>query len=302
MTESYIPKWPRFTFCGIENPPMEDSEVIMVPVPFDSTQSYRTGSRNGPESVIDASRYMELYDHQLGWSPVDVGIHTHPGVEPVRGDAERTLKRVEGVVSALLSEGKFPVVVGGEHTISVGCVSAAKRIWEDLSVICLDAHCDLRDQFEGSRFSHACTSRRILDLTPDLAILGPRSCSEEEWDFIQERGVNVSFWREGDAGYMVREIERVTETQKGPVYLSVDLDVLNPSDLPAVGTPEPLGPSYGDMVKILKRAVEALDIVGVDFVELTPIPGDTRSQFLAAKLIYKLIGLRFQPHSAHSRG
>lgn len=291
MTVQYVPKWPPFTFGGIENPSLEEARVAMVPVPFDSTSSYRSGARKGPEAIIDASRYMELFDHEMVWSPVEVGIHTMTGVEPSRGDVKETIARVKLTAGEILKAGKLPVVLGGEHSISIGAVGAAAEIWKDLEVIILDAHADMRDEYEGSRFSHACSTRRISELVDNVSVFGVRSCSEEEWELVRKGRPSVHFWREGDPGgsadEVVAGIGEIAARGK-PLYLSIDLDFLNPSEMPAVGTPEPSGPSYDDLIRAL-RAMGGAGLVGMDLVELAPIPGDDRSQFTAAKIIYKVL-------------
>jgi agmatinase len=294
MTVQYVPHWPPFTFGGVENPPMENSRAVVIPVPFDSTSSYRPGARNGPESIIDASRYMELFDHETGWSPVEIGIHTMEGIEPSRGNVEKTLDRVRSVTSEVIDSGRFPIVLGGEHSISVGAVAAAARRWKDLSVVILDAHSDMRDEYEGSRYSHACSTMRISELVDSLEVFGNRSCSEEEWELIRDRGLPFHFWRDDDHRGSVDEMmASVTEiaARGRPLYLSIDLDVINPSEMPAVGTPEPSGPSYDDLLPVLRRL--GPELVGLDVVELTPIPGENRSQFMVAKIIYKILAYRF---------
>ena len=300
---AYVPRWPPFTFGGVENPSIKESKVVIIPVPFDSTQSYRPGSRNGPESIIDASRYMELFDHETGFSPCDIGIHTMRGIEPARGSVEDSIDRIRQVVSEVLCDGKFPVLLGGEHTITIGAVSAAAHVWKDLRVLVLDAHCDLRNEYEGSKYSHACTNRRVSEMVGRHIVAGIRSCSEEEWEMIEARNLSFYFWKEGDRKNSLlnlgRAFNRALENPDQPLYLSIDLDVFNPSELPAVGTPEPSGPSYDDLLPFIRTLARKANLVGMDLVELTPIPNDDRSQFLAAKLVYKIIGYHFGPN--HSR-
>ncbi len=295
MTIAYVPKWPPFTFGGIENPSFDQARVVLIPVPFDSTSSYRPGARKGPEAIIDASRYMELYDHETGWSPMEIGIHTMAGVDPSRGSVEETIERVKSVAGEVLAAGKLPIVLGGEHSISIGAVAAAAEMYEDLQVVTLDAHADMRNEYEGSRYSHACSTRRISELVKNLSIYGTRSCSEEEWELIRGEGPSFHFWREGDprgsAEEMIRSLRELAGRGR-PLYLSIDLDVLNPSEMPAVGTPEPSGPSYDELIPAL-RILAQMKPVGLDVVEFTPIPGDDRSQFTAAKMIYKILAYMY---------
>ena len=298
MNKLNTSRWPPFAFAGLDYPDLEEAKVIIVPVPFDSTSSYRAGSRNGPERIIEASRYMELYDRETDWSPCDVGIFTTTGIEPVRGSVELTLERVKSEVLHLLRRDKLPVLLGGDHSITIGGVAAASSVFPNLGVVVLDAHCDLRQSYEGSGFSHACTVRRILDITEKVVVLGARSCSSEELDEVRRGAVSVHFWDECDPeGSQLRMEEAVRSTtwiKSSPLYLSIDLDVLDPSQMPGVGAPEPGGMSYGGILKVLRLLCSEGNVVSLDVTELTPIPGDVRSEFAAAKIVYKFIGYRFK--------
>jgi len=297
----YIPRYPPFTYGGTDNPQFDEAAIVIIPVPFDSTASYRSGSRDGPDSIIDASRYMELFDHETGWSPCSAGIHTMAGVEPCRGSVEETLGRVKEAVREVFEARKFPVLLGGEHSLAIGAVSAAAGIWKDLHVVSLDAHCDLRDEYEGSKHSHACTMRRVLEHAQKVTGFGMRSCSEEEWDLLREKDHGFHFWVEGDREASMRSLEAAADEvsrTRSPVYLSIDLDVFNPAELPAVGTPEPSGPSFDDLLPLIRTIAGKRNLVGMDMVELTPIAGDNRSEFLAARLLYKVIAYHFKPGKA----
>ena len=296
MTLEYTPRWPHFTFGGTPNPDLEDSRVVIIPAPYDSTASYRPGSRMGPEAIIDASRNMELFDIEMGSSPIEIGIHTMTGVEPSRGSPEETIRRIRNVVGEVLSGGKFPVLLGGEHTVSLGGVGAAAGYADELGVLVLDAHCDMRDEYEGSRYSHACTNRRVNEMVNNMVVAGIRSCSHEEWELIQREELKFFQWSEGDRESGLRNLETALDTAieiGGEWYLSIDLDVFSPSEMPGVSTPEPSGPLYDDILPFLKKFIRRVNLVGMDVVELTPIEGDVRSQFMAAKLIYKILAYTF---------
>ena len=298
MIPEYAPKWPPFTSGGMVNPPIDEARVVVIPAPYDPTASYRPGSRRGPESIIDASRYMELFDLETKWSPVEMGIHTMTGVEPSRGDPRETLGRIRLTVGEVLSLGKFPVLLGGEHTVSLGGVEAALEHAEDLGVIVLDAHCDLRDEYEGTKLSHACTNRRISELTSDLVVAGVRSCSDEEWELISGENLGFHIWTEGDRKTAMENLDAALKAvldRGGNWYLSIDLDFFSPAEMPGVSTPEPSGPLYDDVLPILKKLARGVNLIGMDVVELTPIDGDVRSQFMAAKLIYKVLAYAFSP-------
>ncbi|MBU7004683.1 MAG: agmatinase [Theionarchaea archaeon] len=296
MTTEYTPKWPPFTYGGVENPALDHAGVVVIPIPYDSTASYRQGSRMGPESIIDASRYMELFDIETGWSPVEIGIHTLSGVEPSRGSPEETISRIRRTVGEVLSLSKFPVLLGGEHTVSLGGVQAAGEFAEKLGVVVLDAHCDLRDEYEGTKFSHACTNRRISEIADSLVVAGTRSCSEEEGELIQNEKLDFFHWTEGNREKGLENLQRALDFITdigGTWYLSIDLDVFSPAEMPGVSTPEPSGPLYDEVLPFLRELARGVNLIGMDVVELTPIEGDVRSQFMASKLVYKVLAYAF---------
>ena len=284
-----------FSFCGIDGVKFEDAKVVVLPVPYDSTTSYNPGARNGPHAMIDASRHMELYDEELGFSPSDVGIFTLDELEPSMKSPEDMVARVEAAVSEILEAGKQPLMLGGEHSISLGAIRAMSAHNESVSVLALDAHADLRDEYGGTKYSHACVMRRASEIC-DVAQLGIRSLSAGEAEFM--KGGKAPF-----TGLMNRIREDGLDTCLGEaldsigkdVYVSIDLDALDPSILPATGTPEPGGFLWDEVLHILRETCKKKRILGFDIVELSPIPGNPASDFTAAKLAYKLIGYEFRP-------
>ncbi len=276
------------TFLGV--PPDESSRpaVTLIPVPYDATTSYRTGSRDGPRSIIRASRELEDYDLELDRDISAVGIQTAPELEPFAGGPEGMIDRVDRAVTGTLLDGAIVGLLGGDHSITVGAVRAYGRRHPDLSVLYLDAHADLRDEYQGSPWSHACTARRVLELCP-LVEVGVRSLSHAERRFVDSENLPVYFWPDEttDAGGILQEVvDRLTDT----VYVSIDLDVLDPSIMSAVGTPEPGGMSWRSATRLLRHVAERKRIVGFDVVELSPGEGPEACAFTAAKLAYKLIG------------
>ncbi len=260
------------------------SRFSVIPVPYEATSTYVAGSRRGPRAIIEASAAVELYDHDLDMEPAREGVHTAPEVEPVSGDPEATLARVEGAVKEAVASGAVPVVLGGEHTVSVGAIRAFASE-EDLFVVSFDAHADLRDSYGGRRFSHACFLRRILETRPAAAI-GVRSLSREEHDFAVSEGLKMIYAERIRADAAGVDLDFIPRN----IYISLDLDVLDPSVMPSTGTPEPGGLGWYDLIHLLKRVISGRRVVGFDVVELCPQPGNAAPDFTAAKLIYKTMG------------
>lgn len=260
---------------------------VVVPVPYDLTSTYQSGSRRGPGAILDASVNMELYDEELGKETYLAGIHTLSSVEAdARGPAEM-VAGVRETIAHVLSHNKIPVMLGGEHSISFGAVQAMKEKYPRISVLQLDAHADLRDSYQGSPYSHAAVARRIAEICP-LVQAGVRSFSAEEAAFMAEGGVqtfSAGFIHQGK-GWR----EEICGKLSGDLYVTIDLDVLDPAVMPATGTPEPDGLLWRDVLGLLGEVSRRCWIRGFDVVELAPIPGMVAPDFLAAKLIYRLMG------------
>jgi len=279
---------PTFAALPPEYSDWERAKVALLPIPYDGTASYRAGSRRGPLAVLEASPQLELYDEELQSEPYRVGVATLPPLDVVL-DPEAMVKRVERAVSLVIQSGKFPVVLGGDHSITVGVVRALVERHGALSVLQLDAHSDLREEYQGSRFSHACVARRILEMGCSLVQVGIRSVPREDAEFIREHEAITTVY----AYELSREPGRAVEALgrlKSPVYVSVDLDVFDPGTMPAVGTPEPGGLGWYEVLAILREAFQRHEVVGCDVVELCPVEGLVAPDFTAARLIYKLIG------------
>lgn len=269
-----------------------NSKAVVLPLPYEATTTFLKGTASGPESLLRASAALEFYDEELDWEPFRAGIHTYS--EPKLGgvSAETCLAQVEQAALRVLMDGKFPLGVGGEHTVTVGLVRAAKRLYEDLTVIQLDAHADLRDQYEGSPYNHACVMRRIREFCPALQ-MGIRALDLEEMSLAREKGwpLVLDFQRRHDPLWL----EKALKVVHGPVYLTLDLDAMDPALVPGVGTPEPGGFGWYEILEVLRRIFQRFQVVGADIVELCPRPGLESSSFIAAKLAYKIIGYRFCP-------
>ncbi len=289
MREGRGGPWMPFNFLGLSEELFDEekSKAFILPVPYDSTTSYRGGTRDGPRAIIEASYNLEEYDPELDADISKLGIHTCPSLEPHMAGPQAMVERVYGAVKALTKIDRLVALIGGEHSLSSGAVKAHKELYPDLSVLYLDAHADLRDEYMGTGWGHASVARRIHQLCP-LVQVGARSLSLEERDFIAERGVSSFFWPPSvNFDTLTRS---VVDLLSPHVYVTIDLDVLDPSIMAAVGTPEPGGMDWHQLTSLLKRVAEQRVIVGFDVMELTPQEGPTACAYIAAKLVYKLLG------------
>lgn len=272
----------------------ERARVVVVPVPFDGTTCYQPGTREGPRAIIDASRNLELYDAELARSPYEVGIHTLRAVEPVMGNAAGMVERTERVTGELLDREKFVVTLGGDHLTSIGVVRAFAQRFPTMSVLQIDAHADLRDEYEGNTLSAATVMRRVREVCPRTAQVGIRSLSAPEAQLVHEQ--QLPLWLASDIHAQSRQGRRdwigaVVESLSDPVYVTIDIDGFDPSLVPGTGTPEPGGLGWYDVVDLLTAVTERRRVVGFDVVELSPLLESHVSPVVAAKITYKLIGL-----------
>ena len=265
----------------------EQAKFVVVPVPYDLTSTYQSGSRRGPGAILEASANMELYDEELGQETYLAGIHTLPLLDAdARGPAEM-VNSVRRTIAGIVADGKIPVMLGGEHSITLGAVQAVQEGFPKLSVLHLDAHADLRDSYQGTPFSHAAVARRISGICP-LVQAGIRSMSAEEAEFLKTdplKSYSADFIRENRSWW-----ETISSDLQGDLYLTVDLDVLDPSVMPATGTPEPGGIAWWDLIRLVREVSKRCRIRGFDVVELAPIPGMIAPDFLASKLVYRIMG------------
>jgi len=276
-------------FGGIGPPHtnLETARAVILPVPYDRTATYRKGAAAGPAALIAASCNLELYDEELGLDTYRVGIHT---AQPVSGNdvpPETMVRQVEEAVSRYLEQGKLVVTVGGEHSVTEGAVAAYHRRHPRMTVVQLDAHADLRDEYEGSKHNHACVMRRVRELCPTVAV-GVRSLSREEADHLTSRPARIISGRRVAEG---RDwFGEALESAGDEVYVTVDLDFFDPAALPGTGTPEPGGGGWYTTLAFLNALSHRSRMVGFDIVELAPLPGHPSSDFLAAKLLYRMLG------------
>lgn len=266
---------------------LDRAEVAILPVPYEATTSYMGGARHGPRAILEASRHVELYDHELDREPFRVGVHTWPTVELSAGGPEAALDELRETYSTVCDGERFVIMLGGEHTITqVAVVYWADRLEEELSVLQFDAHADLRDSFHGTPWSHACVMRRVIDRARPVGV-GIRAIDIEERRLINELDLAMIYGEQlGKGDWCDRAMEAL-----GPnVYLSFDVDFFDPAYVPATGTPEPGGGTWEQAMTLLRRVFAERNVVAADVVELAPIPGLVAPDFLVAKLVYKMIG------------
>ncbi|QMU55768.1 MAG: agmatinase [Candidatus Mycalebacterium zealandia] len=272
----------------------DSAQTVVLPVPYERTVSFRGGCSRGPMAIIEASRSIELYDEELGINPAEGGIHTAPEIE-CDIDPAQMVKTVKNSCLDFAREGKFVLTLGGEHSVTVGAFAAQKEIHSEISVLSIDAHCDLRDSYQGSKFSHACVMRRIVEAgASHIVIAGVRSMSAEEAGFAvgREDLSIVSAEKILEEKLLVNAPGQIMEKLGRKVYLSIDADGLDPSIMPSVGTPEPGGMGWTDVISLLRAVFESREVVGMDIVELAPIPGFVAPDVTAAKMACKAIGYK----------
>ncbi len=267
----------------------ETSAVAIVPVPYEGGISFGKGTVHGPAAIIDASRYLELYDEVIKAEPYRMGIVT---IKPLSGrkKAHSIQKEIYQSVRALIGSGKFVVGIGGDHSISIGFVKALIEKHRTISVIQLDAHSDLRYTYEDNPLSHACVMARIREMTPGTLQMGIRSMSVEESTQIEQEGLPVITMHEYRKSNF--DLNAALNRVHDPVYLSVDVDVFDWSVIRSTGTPEPGGLLWDEAMVLLENIFMQKNVIGFDIVELAVQPNDINSPFAAAKLIYKMLGFK----------
>jgi agmatinase len=267
----------------------EASRAVIFPVPLERTTSYMTGTRNGPAAILAASRNMELYDDELGSEPCyRFGIATLPAIDTQEGTLDHVMHEIRAAQSGLLADGKLPLALGGEHSLTGPLVAAAYEKFPDLTVLQIDAHADLREAYQGNPLSHASVMRRVVELCPAVEV-GIRSLSVEEAEAIPKLPVRIH-WARNIASQPVESwAPDVLANLSNHVYLTVDLDGFDPAFVPATGTPEPGGLDWHQITGLIRAVAATRAIVAADVVELLPQPGHHASDFLAAKLVYKIL-------------
>ncbi len=275
-------------FCAYET-----ARVVVQPIPFDGTSTWGKGADKGPEALLEASANMELYDIETDTEPYTIGIATAEAL-PAYDAVEEMVAASKACVERHLANGKFVVSIGGEHSVSIGPILAHAQKYAGLTVLQLDAHTDLRQEYEGSPFNHACVMARAREVCPIVQV-GIRSMDTSELEGLQRERI---FWAHeivGQTGWEQRALDLLTPR----VYITIDLDAFDPAILSATGTPEPGGLEWHPTLRFLRRVFETHEVVGFDIVELCPTGDYKPSAFLAAKLLYRLLSFRFQHQLSH---
>jgi len=265
----------------------QESKIIIVPVPYDETSTWMKGADKGPDAILEASVNLEFYDIETSSEVHLKGIFTVPPVLQ-KESPEKLSEDVYYRVLTLLSENKFPVIVGGNHTVSIGSIKAFAEYFDNLTVLQLDAHADLRQVYEGSGLNHACAMARAREYA-NLVQVGIRSMSAEEVPYVE---LDRMFYSH-ELFYNKNLYKKAIDKLSGNVYITIDLDVFDPSLIPSTGTPEPGGPEYFELLHFLRDVIKSRNVVGFDVVELCPSATNKSPDFIAAKIIYQLLSYRF---------
>jgi len=285
-----------FNFLGQDpEPAYAKSKVAILPVPYEATVSYGKGAAKGPKAVIDASRYVEYYDEELGVETCQkVPIHTLKSFKPSAKEKnpKHFIERLEKEADKILSGNKFLVGIGGEHSISSALIKSHLKRHPKMSVLQIDAHADLRDEYGGTPYSHASIAARIADKCP-LVQVGIRSTSPEQVKLAKKQNVKILYAHQIKQMTIQDWIREAIDDLTDQVYITIDVDGFDPSIMPSTGTPEPNGLLWHETLQLFKEIARTRKIVGFDVMELAPIPGLRAPDFLVARLIYKLIGLAF---------
>ncbi|PIT84577.1 agmatinase [Candidatus Micrarchaeota archaeon CG10_big_fil_rev_8_21_14_0_10_45_29] len=266
--------------------PYANSKAVILQAPYEKTASYLKGQASAPAAIIKASCQVETYDIELQNDFIDkVGFHTLPPLQIENLPPEKAVDALEQATSKILADGKFPIILGGEHSLTTGAVRACKKKHADLCVLQIDAHADMREEYENSKYSHASVMARVREICPAVSV-GIRSYSKEEAKLIGEKYPDVIF----DSRIKGKENIILSKIKEKNVYITIDADGFDPSIMPGVGTPEPGGLLWDETLSLLKKVCAEKNIVGFDIVELMPIPSNAVSDFTCAKLAYKLAG------------
>jgi len=280
-------------FLGIDNKIKRKENVVVIPFGLEKTVSYGGGTSKGPKEIIKASHQVELFDEDLNKEPYkNIGIKTLKPF-PIKKNITDALKQIENINKILLDKKKFPIILGGEHSLTPGAIRPFVKKFEKICLLHFDAHADLRNSYNGNKFSHASAIRRCLDNSNVSVIsFGIRNISLNEISFLKKNKKRIKiYWAKDKSKWNLDEFKKIIKNKK--VYLTFDVDGLDLSIMPATGTPEPGGLFWDETMNIIKTAAKCSHIVGADVNELSPIKGFDSYNFLAAKLVYKIISYSF---------
>lgn len=281
------------SFLGSEDIPTDYVEArnVILPVPYERTTSYGKGTRSGPQAIVEASHYLEVYDEEVGGEPAMAqGIHTRPLFEPTAFEPVEALAEVEAEARRHLESGKFLITLGGEHALTLAPARAARAVHGEIGVVQFDAHADLRETYEGTPYSHASVMKRLHDLGMPHVAIGIRALCRPEAELIRDRQIPTFWGHELDAPDLDARVLAAVAALPKKIYLTFDVDFLDPSLMPATGTPEPGGGFWNPTLRLLREILRSKEVVAMDVVEL--IGGHVACDFLAAKLVAKCIAYR----------
>jgi len=288
----YLPN--KKAFLGIDNKINVKEKVVVVPFGLEKTVSYGGGANKGPREIIKASHQVELFDEDLNKEPYKtIGIKTLKPF-PIKKKMKDALEQIENINKVLLNSKKFPLILGGEHSLTCGSIRPFIKKFKKICLLHFDAHADLRNSYNGNKFSHASAIRRCLD-NPNVNVVsfGIRNISSNEILFLKKNKSRIKiFWAKDKLNWNLNKFKKMIKNRK--VYITFDVDGLDLSLMPATGTPEPGGLFWNETINIIKIAAQNSDIVGGDVNELSPIKGFDSYNFLAAKLAYKIISYSFE--------
>jgi len=290
-----LPPKNNFLAIGREFSSFDNSKIAILPCPYEKTTSYGKGTAKGPEAILKASHYVEFFDEE---TEKEVCFsHGIAALKPLsfgKLHGKKALDLIYKNVKSLIGAGKFVVTLGGEHSISTAAIKAHFDSYENLSILHFDAHSDLRDEYEGSKYSHASFAARVAEFTTKITQVGIRAQCKEEFDFIKEKRINTFYAHQiRNEGFDGILMEKIIDTLAQNVYMTFDVDYFDPSIMPSTGTPEPNGFYWHETMKLLKKLCERRNLVGFDVVELAPRKNFTSPDFLAAKFVYKVLNCKF---------
>ena len=271
------------------------SKVVILSAPYEKTTSYGKGTANGPKAILEASHYVEFFDEETEKQVCfDTGI---AAIEPMnfgKLSGKKALDLINKNVDEHIKNGKFVITLGGEHSISTAPIQAHFDNYSDLSILHFDAHSDLREEYEGSKYSHASFAARVAEFITDITQVGIRAQCKEEFEFIKAKGINTFYaFQMRNEGFNHILIEKILQTLKKNVYITFDVDYFDPSIMPSTGTPEPNGFYWDETLRLLKKVCAERNLVGFDVVELAPRKDYSFPDFMTAKLIYKILNYKF---------
>lgn len=281
-------------FMGLRQTPLPRARVVILPIPYEGTVCYGHGTSLAPAAILAASTQLERFDEELRQPVGKAAIHTLPFLQPGQRSAKAMARLIRQTALPHVSQGRLVIGLGGEHGVAIGLFAACRQVYgKGFSILQLDAHTDLRHRYQGSRFSHACTMRRAHDMGIPFVQVGVRSLSRGEWRFVEKQGLSHNIhWashiareeKRGEQGWMAAVVAALAPQ----VYVTLDVDCLDPGQMAATGTPEPGGLDYHEVTALLRRVGEARHIIGADITELAPIPHHTAWDFSAARLVQKM--------------